>query len=1066
MGILDFLKKKPAEEQPEAAPVQLWQGLSPKLREYLERGSFRWDDEIKAQTKWIDLGEISVSAWSRIRYLRVSDWHSFEASRCRISHDGTCLFVPKDSKDVDTILSRYGENLIYLRIDRQLEAPLDLSHMKQLKYLRIGVFHDNSGRVMELSGLEGLSALETLYLDGTFDFMALDLTRMKALKTLEIKSNQRLQTVEGLSYLCELKTLSFYKVPGIREMDFSGLYKLELLQLGNMPALSRISALDEFHKLRYLWLYRNAVDISSVDLSGMRFLEALSLDHLPRLWQIDGLEKLEQLTKVDISYTPMRRIPEGLRGKPLNRLDLSGLELEALPDWLPELGLEFTKKGYGNGIRLENTTVDGVDMSIFDQPQEMILQWFESRKKDDAVPLQEVKVVFLGDGEAGKTHTIARLLNDGNEPLAEHFDDKATPGIVIRDKPYVLDGAKIKVHYWDFGGQEILHSMHRMFLTERTLYVVLINARDDTQDDRARYWLHNIRSFAGNSPVLLVLNKIDQNPNASINETELRELYGGLRQVVRLSALHDSREQFNAALTDALMDEIRSLGTIGTLWPSSWAKLKTSLETMKTNFITGTEYKQMCRDSGVEKSREELLHWFNDLGVSFFYQGSRRLEHYVILRPEWITNGIYILLFNRSEETKNGLIPMDAIYEMLKPEDEDTYRRVLRGVTYDVHETDYVLEVMRKFRLSYNVSGEKEFIPALCQRDSMPIAKQYAEAADALEFRMTYDYLPDNVIHRLMVEMWQDLQLSDVWRTGALFRQQGTGLSAVVKSEGDVLRIFVRSENSMHRPNTYLCILKENIDRINRDMKLKAPLAEVIYKTPQGSDCFDYEDLLNALADGEDTYRSKKLRRQIPIRDILNQTGRGVELELQQLREDLVTACMQLQGNPMYWGSTEDQRNTFLRDVLRSRDYLVNDQSFQGVGGGRRGYGELDLEIRREKDIPWTILEALRIKDGSKTEWNRHLKKLLDNYNPSGLNHLFLLTYVDSSKDDFDEILGKFSEHIRWHDADDYIRMPNTFSHVPLRRHGDPAYLRVMRCTYDRNGAPTTVTHIFVRIGE
>jgi hypothetical protein len=349
----------------------------------------------------------------------------------------------------------------------------------------------------------------------------------------------------------------------------------------------------------------------------------------------------------------------------------------------------------------------------------------------------------------------------------------------------------------------------------------------------------------------------------------------------------------------------------------------------------------------------------------------------------------------------------------------------------------------------------------------MPVAKAYAGDETTLEFRMTYDYLPDNVIHRLMVEMRQDLQHANVWRTGALFCQQGTGLSAVVKSEGDVLRIFVRSENAMHRPNTYLCILKENIDRINRDMKLAEPYAEVVYKFNGGSECFDYEDLLNALRDGEETYRSKKLRRRIPITDILNQTGFEAEQDLKKLREDILTACMQLQGNKTFWGAKEDVCNTYLRDALRNMGHLVNDQTFQGAGGSGKSFGELDLEIRQKPNVPWTILEALRIKDGFKTtDWNRHLKKLLDNYNPSGLRQLFLLTYLDCTRDEFPALMEKYAEHVKWYDSDDYQRLPNTFSHLPLRRHGDPAGLEVMRCTYDRSGTPTTVTHIFVRVAE
>ena len=939
------------------------------------------------------------------------------------------------------------------------QDTLNLSEMTNLRELHIS----QNVVLSHLKGLDKLKKLSLLQIDHSAIGPILDISGIENLAVLDLRQTKKLTALKGLTQAKHLEGLVLHGTTLEGSLDLSALHTLETLGIYESRHLSELRGLSGLATIRSLNLSGLTIG-PEVDFTGIRTVRRIDMINNPNVTKIKGLEGLDNLRVLDISKTGIKKIPEGIRGKSLEILGLCDLALDELPEWLPDLGLPINPN-HGDGIYLVGTTVKGVDMSIFNQPQDVILKWFEDLKKKSTVPLREAKVVFLGDGEAGKTHTIARLLNDGGAPLAEHFDNTATPGIVIKDKPYTLDGQEVNVHFWDFGGQEILHSMHRMFLTERTLYVVLINARDDTQDDRARYWLHNIRSFAGTAPVLLVLNKIDQNPNASVNETELRELYSGLRRVVRLSAKDFSPEEFNTEFTEVLKQEIQALGTIGTLWPASWAKLKGSLQTMESNFIKGTEYMDMCRDSGVEQNQKELLHWFNDLGVSFFYHGNRRLENYVILRPDWITNGIYTLLFNKSEETVNGVIPKGVIYDMLDPKEGRTYRRV-KDTIYDVNEAEYVLEVMRKFNLSYPVSDQAEFIPALCQRDSMQIAKEYAEDKHTLEFRMTYDYLPDNVIHRLMVEMRQDLQLTNVWRTGALFRQPGTGLTAVVKSEGDVLRIFVRGENAMHRPNTYLCVLKENIDRINRDMKLAKPFAEVVYKYGNGSECFDYEDLLNALADGDKTYRSKKLRTKIPIEDILNQTGFGEEQKLRRLLDDIVTGCMQLQGNRTYWGAKEDVCNTELRNSLRNMGYIAYDQTFQGTGGGGRSFGELDLEIRQEANIPWTILEALRIKDGSKTEWNSHLKKLLDNYNPSGLYHLFLLTYVNCGKDDFGDLMQKYSEHVKWYDPDAYQRLSGTFEHVPLKRHGEPSGLRVMRCTYDRSGAPTTVTHIFVRIGE
>ena len=49
------------------------------------------------------------------------------------------------------------------------------------------------------------------------------------------------------------------------------------------------------------------------------------------------------------------------------------------------------------------------------------------QQEEEIVPLNEIKVVFLGDGGAGKSHTIARLMNDGGAPDHAVFDGESTP---------------------------------------------------------------------------------------------------------------------------------------------------------------------------------------------------------------------------------------------------------------------------------------------------------------------------------------------------------------------------------------------------------------------------------------------------------------------------------------------------------------------------------------------------------------------------------------------------------------------------------------------------------------
>ena len=678
--------------------------------------------------------------------------------------------------------------------------------------------------------------------------------------------------------------------------------------------------------------------------------------------------------------------------------------------------------------------------------------------------LNEMKVVFLGDGEAGKSYTIARLLNDGRDPV--NYDDQATPGIAIKKKNYRLGGREIQVNFWDFGGQEILHSMHRIFLTERTLYVVLVNARDETQDTRARYWLHNIRSFARNAPVLLVINKMDQNPKADVNESDLRSKYSNLIRVVKLSALKYSREQFNRDFRDVLLREIQNTGFLDTEWPIHWTKVQKRLEEMDSYLLRGNEYQRICAECGVDANQKDLLHWFNDLGVSFCCcdEDDYELEDYVILKPEWITNALYIILFNECKGANNGMLPHKSIHWLLKNASKNSeIRCVDPKAKYDrAEDVHYVLAVIERFQLAFEGKDKHEFLPMLCRRDACIDSREYEEDPDVLEFCMEFEYLPNNVLHRLMVERQQELDMDAVWLTGARFRQEETGLSAVVVIDGNTLRIFVRHENNLHRPNTYLAVLKANVERIWVRMGLQEPQNQLVYKSHGMRVKFRYERMLNMHNKGIPEDFCDELGEKVRVEDVLNQSAPAAESDQKALLNAVIGACRHLQGNKKYWDWSENERNTVVRDSLRDRGYVVSDQTLTGLSGSGSGTGELDLDIRRIASVPWTICEAL-IVEGYTKKWNEHLDKLLNNYNPHGLPVLYLLAYVDCGKEKFEEIWSKYWAHIR---RDNPAGFSRGFFPVVKELPTGYSYVKAASCRYKKGGYTPTVFFIFARMGE
>jgi len=112
---------------------------------------------------------------------------------------------------------------------------------------------------------------------------------------------------------------------------------------------------------------------------------------------------------------------------------------------------------------------------------------------------------------------------------------------------------------WDFGGQEIMHATHQFFLTKRSVYVLVLDARQGEIEGNIHYWLQTIQSFGGDSPVLVVTNKCDVQP-LSLNENGLRRQYAPME--IGFHSVSCTTLQGVAALRDALTATIQGLAHV------------------------------------------------------------------------------------------------------------------------------------------------------------------------------------------------------------------------------------------------------------------------------------------------------------------------------------------------------------------------------------------------------------------------------------------------------------------------------------------------------------------------
>ncbi|MCD8189362.1 MAG: ADP-ribosylation factor-like protein [Clostridiales bacterium] len=472
---------------------------------------------------------------------------------------------------------------------------------------------------------------------------------------------------------------------------------------------------------------------------------------------------------------------------------------------------------------------------MFHQPRELIQAYYDASK----VTINDAKVIFLGDGGVGKSRTIKRLLN-GGEP--GNYPTELTAGIDVSFYRTTYNGQDVGLRIWDFGGQEIMHAMHRCFLTGRTCYVVMVSNRAGNRTQRARYWLKTIESFAPNCPVILAVNLWDTDEGISgVNGELLAEEFPNVKKIITYSAKGSDKERFNT-LTRGIVEQASLLDSCGMEFPKSWANIRTVLlekQAEETPYISKEDYLRLCKDSGETDPQicGWLLEWFNDLGVCFSYHtdktSGQELENYQVLSPKWLFDAVYRLINHGGAFAQRGALPRKGIELILKDylmghgeSAPNTERKAMLDYTY-------ILEVMRKFRLSYPMDEESEFIPALCP-DKWEKAPQTAGWDSHVTYEMQYEYLPDTVLHRLMIFCKANHLLEQAWNGGMELSHDFDRFHAAIylREESSTLEINAYAKDG-RKPWALLEILRNELRNINTDLNLEAEDVIVMQKNKQ-----------------------------------------------------------------------------------------------------------------------------------------------------------------------------------------------------------------------------------------
>ena len=723
-----------------------------------------------------------------------------------------------------------------------------------------------------------------------------EIGQLAALRNLDLSTNQLTALPSEIACLSNLQRLS------LRNNNFS-FFPVEICQLSTLKQLdlsgNNLNALSveigQLSELRELSLSGNQIRTIPPEIGMLRGLSLLSLDNnqlstLPaEFGQLNSLQQLRlnnnrliaipmetgnliTLTELFVDNNLLSTLPSEIGNlSELTRLHLDGNQLHSLPLSIKKL-INLSQIGlHGNphlGLSIEILGPSWQEVmlnGVKSRPPREVFDFYFSLWEQGNRPLNEVKLLLIGRGEAGKTSVSRALRSEpGTEKTAFNNEQKETPGIEIKAWNLTCQGADdVKVHLWDFAGQEITHETHRFFLTERSLYVVVLDGRGGQQMEEAEYWLSHVQKFGSRleavfdgidakgrkkikvteerSPMIVVLNKWDSPGPYDVEQRRLQREYPNIKAFVQTDC---ATGLGISTLRETICAVLEQMPTVRQKWPKSYFDVRQALTALSENpdagsrkhFLNWDDYRKVCADCGVtEQPRQQsLAENLNALGVALYYGDDERLRDTRVLNPNWAANGLYGLVRGVNAlpwKGKRGHLWAGEFAIVLTKGMEgmdpvrgaviDDYPEERDGVK--VHE--FLLELMVDRELGFQTRTEKGqplyLLPGLLTLDE-PEPKDFDVAAHMqlaqVRFRYLYELLPAGVMSRFIVRTHALSEDGHRWQRGVVLSWgNARALVMVERRRNPRMDIYITGGTAEERQEL-AGVVRSNMETIHRGL--------------------------------------------------------------------------------------------------------------------------------------------------------------------------------------------------------------------------------------------------------
>ncbi|WP_106089276.1 COR domain-containing protein [Enhygromyxa salina] len=470
-------------------------------------------------------------------------------------------------------------------------------------------------------------------------------------------------------------------------------------------------------------------------------------------------------------------------------------------------------------LALQRNNITFLPKEILDtRDAQAILAYYRRYRSSANQPLNEAKLLVVGNEAVGKTSLI-RYLTTGKP---RDPDEKKTPGVIahqrIETQTWCPADQAPFLNVWDFGGQEMLHETHKFFLTERSVYLLVLE--DRREDDTSIYkWLRTISNRGGDSPIIVVINKCDDNlPKLLLDETTIAREWPSVVAFVRTSCNGDEvAGQTIKALKVKILETLQHdprLAHVRDLLPNPWRRVKDAVAEFAEHqkVLSHLDFVRLCENAEAaeaitdENEQRGLLQLLHNLGVIVAH-GLRQdapaaLQNVTILDPNWLTGAIYKVLTAGLVVQQSGVFRREQLAELLDSND------------YPVGRWEFMLSMMQldNMGLCFPLRGstsEEYLVPEALPKNA-PNYDSWPK--DSLRFRFDYEYLPPGLIPRFIVEAHAQ-DTSTRWRTGVVLTVAGCSVLVAGNPGKNRLDILVHGSEAMRR--SALNVVLEHLGRVH-----------------------------------------------------------------------------------------------------------------------------------------------------------------------------------------------------------------------------------------------------------